>query len=101
MIVRWNHLRFQINQTAEYTVQCNRICGHQQYIHRNRISRTRSVALHGHNPIHHIQLRCHTFIQINKHSGKAVCTRVLRVPLRFMESIYKPIAVLNRTGDTF
>ena len=72
MIVCRNHLWFQIDQTAEYAIQRNRICGHKHY----------------------------TFVQINQHSGKAVRTRVLCVTFRFVKAIHKSITILNRTCDS-
>ena len=90
-----------MDQVTEHTVKCNRILRHQHHIHWSRISGTWSVPLHGHNSIHNIQPRLHILIQINKHTGKTVCTWIQCMTLGFMKSINESIAVFYSSRDAF
>ena len=95
MVIGRNHLRFQINQSCKHTVQCHRICGHQNQVHGYWVSGARSISLHCSDSIHNIKSRLHILVQINKHPGEAVCAGIFSMTNGLIFPIYKSIAVLH------
>ena len=60
---------------AEHTVQSHRICGKQQHSHVYRITGAGTISFHCCDPVHNVQSRPHTLVQIYQHSGKDVYKR--------------------------